>query len=204
MKKKNQIISIILAAGEAKRMGKTKQLLPWGKQTLIEHAIHQHLLANVSAVYVVLGADSENIKNTFKNLPIQLLENPDWQLGLGSSIVTVVKHLINENIHADGLLIALADQPLLDVNYLNLMIRTFQENPQKIVATTYEKKSGVPALFPIAYLDALSRLTGDRGASAFINADKKKLLILDSENKVFDIDTIEDYNRLHKLYFKDA
>ncbi|MDP2058234.1 MAG: NTP transferase domain-containing protein, partial [Flavobacteriaceae bacterium] len=69
MTKKNKIISVILAAGEAKRMGKTKQLLPWGKQTLIEHAIHQHLLANVSAVYVVLGADSENIKNTFKNLP---------------------------------------------------------------------------------------------------------------------------------------
>lgn len=204
MTKPNQIISVILAAGEAKRMGKTKQLLQWGKHTLIEHAIEQHLKSKVSEVYVVLGADAENIKNTIEKLPIQLLENPDWQLGLGSSIATVVKHLINKNRQADGLLIALADQPLLDAKYLNLLIQTFQENPQKIVATTYEKKSGVPALFPIAYLDALSKLTGDRGASAFINTDKKKLLLLNPENKIFDIDTVEDYNRLHKVYFKDA
>ncbi|PKP39963.1 MAG: hypothetical protein CVT96_11180, partial [Bacteroidetes bacterium HGW-Bacteroidetes-13] len=90
MTKTNQIISVILAAGEAKRMGKTKQLLPWGKHTLIEHAIEQHLKSKVSEVYVVLGADAENIKNTIEKLPIQLLENPDWQLGLGSSIATVV------------------------------------------------------------------------------------------------------------------
>lgn len=202
MTKTNQIISVILAAGEAKRMGKTKQLLPWGKHTLIEHAIEQHLKSKVSEVYVVLGADAENIKNTIEKLPIQLLENPDWQLGLGSSIATVVKHLINKNRQADGLLIALADQPLLDANYLNLLIRTFQENPQKIVATTYEKKSGVPALFPIAYLDVLSRLTGDRGASDMINQDTNKSVTLDPGESAIDIDTIEVYNQLYERCFK--
>ena len=68
MSKTKKIISVILAAGEARRMGKTKQLLPWGTHTLIEHVIDQHLQAKVSEIYIVLGADLEKIKKQIKNL----------------------------------------------------------------------------------------------------------------------------------------
>lgn len=201
MTKTARIVSVILAAGEAKRMGKTKQLLPWGKQTLIEHAIHQHLKAGVSDVYVILGADSERIKKQIKNLPVRILENKDWKSGLGTSIAAAARHLIGNDTKIDGLLIALTDQPLLDSDYLNLFIQSFNKNPQKITATVYGEKFGVPVLFPISYLVALSNLSGNKGASALINAEKIDLTAVDPRDKAIDIDTPEVYDRLCRLYF---
>lgn len=201
MTKTTKIVSVVLAAGEAKRMGKIKQLLPWGKQTLIEHVIAQNLQTKVSEVYVVLGANFEEIKNQIKNYPVKILENTAWKSGLGSSIVAAAHHLSNEKVEADGILITLADQPLLDAGYLNAMLQIFDKNPNKIVATAYEKKCGVPAVFPISYLDALSELSGDKGASTLINVEKGRTTAVDPGEKAIDIDTPEVYDRLCKLYF---
>lgn len=200
MTKTTKIISVILAAGDSKRMGQPKQLLPWGKHTLIEHAIQQHLNSKVSEVYVVLGANFEKIKNHMKDYPVKILENKTWESGLSTSIVTAAHHIKQKKVEAGGILIALADQPLLDADYLNTLLQIFNENPNKIAATAYEKKCGVPAVFPISYLNALSELSGDKGASDIINADKDKLHTLLPENKVFDIDTVDEYNRLRQLY----
>lgn len=201
MKKSKKIVSVVLAAGEAKRMGETKQLLPWGKQTLIEHVIEQHLQTEVSEVYVVLGANFEEIKNQIKNYPVKILENTAWRLGLSTSIVAVARHLIGNGLKIDGVLIALADQPLLGSDHMKLLIRNFNENPQKITATIYGEKFGVPALFPVSYLDALSHLTGGKGASMLINAEKSRTTAVDPGDKAIDIDTPEMYDRLCKLYF---
>ncbi len=201
MTKTTKIVSVVLAAGEAKRMGKIKQLLPWGKQTLIEHVIAQNLQTKVSEVYVVLGANFEEIKNQIKNYPVKILENTAWRLGLGSSIVAAAHHFAKEKEQADGILITLADQPLLDAGYLNAMLQIFDKNPNKIVATAYEKKCGVPAVFPISFLGALSELSGDKGASTLINVEKGRTTAVDPGEKAIDIDTPEVYDRLCKLYF---
>jgi len=200
MSKTKKIISVILAAGEARRMGKTKQLLPWGTHTLIEHVIDQHLQAKVSEIYIVLGADLEKIKKQIKNLPINILENHDWKLGLSTSIVTAAHHIAKEKVGADGILIALADQPLLEADYLKALIQIFNENPEKIVATAYEKKCGVPAVFPISYLNNLQHLSGDKGASQLINAEKSNMIAINSGGKTTDIDTPEIYHQVYRIF----
>ncbi|MDT8414042.1 MAG: nucleotidyltransferase family protein [Flavobacteriaceae bacterium] len=200
MKKSKKIVSVVLAAGEAKRMGKTKQLLPWGKQTLIEHVIEQHLQTEVPEVYVVLGANFEEIKNQIKNYPVKILENTAWRSGLSTSIVAAAHHFAKEKVVADGILIALADQPLLDADYLKTMLQMFDGSSDNIVATAYEKKCGVPAVFPISYLDALSGLSGDTGASQLINVDKGRITAVDPGEKAIDIDTPEVYHQVYRMF----
>lgn len=200
MKKSKKIVSVVLAAGEAKRMGKTKQLLPWGKHTLIEHVIAQHLQTKVSEVYVVLGANFEEIMNQIKKYPVKILENTAWRLGLGTSIVAAAHHFAKEKVEAGGILITLADQPLLDAGYLNAMLQIFDKNSDKIVATAYEKKCGVPAVFPISYLDALSELSGDKGASQLIHAEKCNVIVVNSDGKTTDIDTPEVYLQVYRMF----
>jgi molybdenum cofactor cytidylyltransferase len=202
MTKTTKIISVILAAGDSKRMGKPKQLLPWGKHTLIEHAIEQHLNSKVSEIYVVLGANLEKIKNQMKDYPVKILENKTWESGLSTSIVTAAHHIKQEKVEAGGILIALADQPLLDADYLNTLLQIFNKNPNKIAATAYEKKCGVPAIFPISYLDALSELSGDKGASQLIHAEKSHMIVVNSGDKTSDIDTPEVYHQLYSMFGK--
>ena len=55
-KVKKKIATIILAAGESKRMDGIKQLLPWKDSTLLGHAITQSLQSSTNEIYVVLGA----------------------------------------------------------------------------------------------------------------------------------------------------
>ena len=76
---------LLLAAGSSSRMGRPKQLLPWGKQTLIEHQI-QTLLQTGNPVNVVLGAHSESVIPVIKNMGSFIFFNPDWEQGMGSSI----------------------------------------------------------------------------------------------------------------------
>ena len=55
------ILAIILAAGESKRMGQPKMLLPWGKVTVLEHVISVFMRAGINDIVVVLGAEQERV-----------------------------------------------------------------------------------------------------------------------------------------------
>jgi molybdenum cofactor cytidylyltransferase len=155
----------------------------------------------VSEIYVVLVANFEKIKNQIKDYPVKILENKTWESGLSASIVKAAHHIKQEKVEAGGILISLVDQPLLDADYLSTLLQIFDENPDKIATTAYEKKYGVPAVFPIAYLAALIELSGDKGAGDIINnTDKDKLHTLNPGSKVFDIDTVDEYKRLRQLY----
>ena len=59
--KTSNVILVILAAGASKRMGTPKQLLDWGKDTLIGHVITQALKTEATEVIVVLGSNFKHI-----------------------------------------------------------------------------------------------------------------------------------------------
>lgn len=57
----NKIAVVVLAAGNAKRLGQSKQLLPWGNSTLLEHVVKNVLTVDAHNFFVVLGAYSNEI-----------------------------------------------------------------------------------------------------------------------------------------------
>ena len=59
----NGIWAIVLAAGESKRMGSPKMLLPWMGKSIIEQVVENVLSSGVSGAVVVLGAESDGIKS---------------------------------------------------------------------------------------------------------------------------------------------
>ena len=54
------ISAIILAAGESKRMGKPKQLMPLRQKTILEQTIDNFLNSKVSEIVVVVGYRAED------------------------------------------------------------------------------------------------------------------------------------------------
>lgn len=200
--KKSNIALVIMAAGASSRMGQPKQLLNWGDNSLISHSIKTAQNTNSKDIIVVLGANFDTIIKNIKHYKITVLNNKAWELGLGESIACAANYVLNLKTNIDGLLLVLADQPLIDSKHLNKMIQSFEVNTNQIIATSYGKEvTGVPVLFDSLYFETLSKLTGDEGAKSILKKYQKKVIALELEFENLDIDSKEDYNNLHKNNF---
>ena len=190
-----KVASLVLAAGGSTRMGKEiKQLLPWGKSTLLGHAIKQ-VDAISNACYVVLGAHAETIRATLPENALVVF-NPDWRQGIGSSIALGVSTILANNPKVDGILISLADQPMLDRSFYIELLNLYSDGDHGIVATSYGERIGVPAVFDKSFFVPLTALNQDFGARHIIQEHLARTLTVDPKAKAADIDTLSDYNQL--------
>lgn len=181
---------LIMAAGTSSRLGQPKQLLELKEHALIWHAATQALELSPH-VTVVLGHHNEQCRNVIKDLPLKTVVNANYKEGLGSSIAYGVSTLDDCN----SILIMLCDQPLIPQSHYEALIQTSKENPELIIASHYQKKSGVPAVFPQQYIPSLLKLQGDKGAKVLLETNIYQYIPL-STNASRDIDTPEDWEKI--------
>lgn len=194
---KKKLGIVLLAAGEASRMGMPKQLLVHQKEPLIRH-MAQLLLKFNQPVAVVLGARAALIQAVIADLPIQVIINKDWQLGMGTSVLAGL-----ELFRAmDGILFCVVDQPYLNEKTLRNFMEAFAqltENDHGILAARYENgRLGVPALFSKVWFEALEKVTPEEGARKIIRKEQDKLLAIDFPEGLFDLDRPEDWEEFRK------
>lgn len=198
MKAKSNVVTLIMAAGNSSRFGSPKQLLKWKNSNLLQHAIETANESNVSKVFVVLGANYDQILEMIDTSSVEVVRNPSWKNGLGNSIAFGVNSVIQEVPKTEGILIMLADQPLIDSDYLNGMIDKFKEGKNQIISTTYKNnKQGVPVIFDKAFFNELIQLNNDDGAKQVIKKHMANVVAVKHDNNCVDIDTFEDYENLY-------
>lgn len=191
---KLKVKGLLLAAGSSSRMGTPKQLLPWGQTTMIGHCISEAKRSKLDSLLVVLGAEAAQIQAAITNDATDIVINKHWSGGIASTIKTGVDQ-ITSNDTVDGILIMLADQPLVSTDYLNKLIEAF-DTSNRIVASTYDQSLGVPAIFGAAHFDLLMTLEGDRGAGYILNARRDSVKTIAASTELTDIDTMEAYTAL--------
>src|SRR6202035_2579455 len=81
-----RIATVILAAGESRRLGQAKTLLGWGSKTLLEHIVDQARGSSSSDLYVVLGAHRDRIQSNCDLRGSRIVVNEEWREGMSSSI----------------------------------------------------------------------------------------------------------------------
>jgi molybdenum cofactor cytidylyltransferase len=199
------IAVLIMAAGESSRMKGIKQLLPWKGSTLLVHTLKTLLRVQKEHLFMVLGANSEFIKTESQlvSKPVTLLKNERWQNGLGSSISCGIDYVLKQQQQFDGILICLADQPLLTSAYYTEMLELFKMGSVSIVATKYPNKPGVPAIFSIELARELIYLKEDYGARHLMSKYKDEMIVLDAGAQIVDIDTPETYTALFQKHNKN-
>lgn len=196
----SNIAVLILAAGSSSRMGFPKQLLKWGKTTLLNHSIEQALGSKANSVFVVLGANYEAIMPIIQNKSAVVIKNEGWKSGLGNTISYGVGQILNQDF--DGILLMLVDQPQVDTSLLNKLISAFEKSQKRIISTAYKKGTGgVPALFDKSYFKRLLLLSGERGGKQFIENNVSSVLLIEPKNPIKDIDTVEAYEKIYRQYF---
>ena len=195
----SRIGAVVLAAGASSRMNQIKQLLPWKSTTLLGHVIAQLKQSNAAHIYIVLGANQDEILSQLDTTVITVLINEDWSLGMGSSIAKVASHIEEASANFDGLLLTTSDQPLIELNTYNKLVNS-SINHSRIVASSYAKGFGIPAVFGKAYFEELTSLGQDLGAKSVIKNHLDHLVLIDDPQAEYDLDTKEIYDRYHAMY----
>ncbi len=187
---------ILLSAGESSRMGSPKPLLFWKGKTLIEFQL-RNLLDTHQQVFVVLGANADQIIPFIKSIEVNIIINQDWEEGMSTSIAFAVKKVMDTIKNIDGVIITTIDQPLVDTEHLNTIVKSFKANEKQLIVSESDNGwRGVPALFDKCYLQELAKLKGDSGAKSVVHNHSENVQIVYAGNKLVDMDTPEIYEQL--------
>jgi molybdenum cofactor cytidylyltransferase len=184
---------IILAAGEAKRFGATKQLLDWHGQPFVRRIAMTALEAGLSPVIVVTGAAAERVEAALADLPLVIVRNPGWSAGQSSSLRAGLGALPGRSGAA---LFLLADQPQVPSSLLRALVAHHRQGLPAILAPMVGDRRANPVLFDRTTFPALSALSGDVGGRAVFSQFPVSYLPWQDEGLLVDVDLPEDYDQL--------
>lgn len=188
------IWAMILAAGESKRMGKLKLLLPFGEKTIIETIIDKIFHSEVEKVLVVLGSNGEKIEEKIKNLPLKIVYNPDFRSGMLSSVQKGFRTLPEDT---EAVLVVLGDQPSISSATIDKIINAYKKTGKGIVLPVYNNERGHPVLIDTKYQDEVQNLSPDIGLRGTVYNHPEDILEVevDTPGVLQDIDDMEDYKK---------
>ena len=162
------IAGVVLAAGESRRMGTPKQLLPFAGRTILECVVDTLLTAGVDEVIIVLGHFAERVQVVLDNRPVRPVVNVAYRQGMLSSVKCGVRAIGAEY---DAVLFALGDQPQITSTVVQAVMSRYREGKAGIVIPRYGEKKGHPIIINLhTYRDAILNLPEDVGLNALVQA----------------------------------
>lgn len=188
---------VLLAAGGSIRLGRPKQLIRFNGKTLIQHAIDSAVDVPLKSRVLVLGSSEDQILGMIDTKSFHTCRNENWEDGMASSLKKGIKESLRIEPNLNAILILVSDQPFISMELLNEMIELYKSQ-SSIVVCQYGDVKGVPVLFGSKYFNELLQLSGDQGARKIMMKYEKMQSVVKFDQGNFDIDTMEDLDRLNK------
>ena len=182
------ISAIVLAAGQATRFGRCKQLVLVDGKALLDRVLDNLRASKIDDIIVVLGAHAEEIRGQISFDGVRVVMNPDFADGMSTSIQAGLRALPES---ADAAMIVLADQPFVTPRTLDLLIDEYSRVRPMGLVPTYNNVRGNPAIVSRALFGEMMNLRGDTGARSIFGHDVMTLPV-DDRGVTMDIDTMED------------
>lgn len=188
------IWTIILAAGESKRMAQPKLLLPFGDKTIIETVLDNASSSKANYSLLVTGGFREKIKQKAKGFPVLTVFNPNYKQGMLLSVQMGFQSLPEG---AQAALVLLGDQPSISHRVIDQIIEGYSQTKKGIIIPTYKKKRGHPVLFDMKYKDEIAALSQDVGLRGIVYGHPKDVfeVPVNTSSILCDIDNMQDYKR---------
>lgn len=186
---------IILAAGNSSRLGAPKQILVYRQKTLVQHVVEEAHKAHLSPIIIVTGAYADKVFENSPGLQVDIVNNPEWQQGIGSSIAAGINRIIGL-ANVDNVIVAVCDQPFISASLFEWLVNERLQTGKELIACSYADTIGTPVLFSRKYFKELSQLKGGEGAKKLLQRYHDYAAVIEFPGGEIDIDTKEDYEML--------
>ncbi|MFF5840719.1 NTP transferase domain-containing protein [Streptomyces massasporeus] len=191
------VAGLLLAAGGGRRLGgRPKALLPHRGRPLVEHAVRVLREGGCATVHVVLGAQAADVRARASLPGCVLVDNPDWEQGMGSSLRAGLDSLAGTGARAA--LVSLVDQPGIGPEAVARVLAAY-EGEESLASAAYDGVRGHPVLFGAAHWAAIAATAqGDQGARAYLKEHRTAIALVECGDvaRPFDIDTEADLAHL--------
>lgn len=193
------VAGLVLAAGSGSRFGGPKALVPFEGELLVERAVRMLRQGGCTPVLVVLGAAADRVRAT-ADLPVDVVEAPDWATGMGASLRAGLAALAGHPARPAACVVALADQPLVGAAAVVRLLAAHAAGAPAATAT-YGGQPRNPVLLDASVWDDVARAAdGDSGARPWLRAHPGLVVRVDCDGTgdPADIDTPDDLLALQR------
>lgn len=189
--------AVVLAAGEAQRMGgRAKPLIERDGVPLVRRVVQALLEAGVGEVVVVVGHRSDEVAWAVNDLPVPVVVNDDYAAGHTRSLRMGLAAMPDT---VTAVLVALADQPLLEAADVRAVIDTYaHRGSARAVVPRVQQRRGHPVMLDASARAEILRGNAGYGAREWLDEHPDEVAWLDSANLhyVEDVDFPEDLERI--------
>jgi CTP:molybdopterin cytidylyltransferase MocA len=198
----SSVAAILLAAGQSRRMGAFKPLLPFGNTSVVESCLSYLTIGGAESVVVVVGHRADDIRKQLVGYAVTFAVNPDPASEMSSSIAAGVRKLPET---ARAVLIALVDYPAVPARVITLLIEEWSKG-HRLVKPTWKGRGGHPVLLDLSLRNDLLALDTKTGLKALFerHSDEVRRVEVDAPYVARDLDTWDDYERLHSEIFGNS
>lgn len=189
------IAAVVLAAGQSKRMGSPKMILPWGDTTVIGRVIAVLQEAGVAEICVVTGGAHEQVETALEGVGVRMVFNPRFEQDEMAFSLQV--GLANLSVRARAALVVLGDQPQIQPQVVCTIMQEYEAQQASLVVPSYQMRRGHPWLIDRALWPEVMALQSPRTLRDVLTALPERILYVpvDTDSVLRDLDTPEDYGR---------
>ena len=186
------VTGLVLAAGASTRLGRPKQLLPYGGRTLLDASLSVARDCGFDQLLVALGGAGDAVRAAVDLSGLSIVENPVFGSGCGSSISTAVGSV---DPRADGLVLLLGDQPQVRPSSVAALVGA--SSSAAIGVCRYDDALGHPFWFHRSLFGALRGLHGDKAVWKLLHSGVHEVVEVPTAGPMpIDVDTWQDYEQL--------
>ncbi len=196
------ISAIVLAAGQSKRMGQPKMLLPWGKTTVLGQVIETLKRTSIDQVIVVTGGYRSQVEEVAADFKVRTIHNDGYENGeMLSSLQCGLREIHesrgNESHLSDAVLICLGDQPRIQAEIVQLIVDHYVKTGADIIIPSHKNRRGHPWLVAKTHWEEILHLEAPQTPRDFLDRHSSSIsyVNVDDASIISDIDTYEDYLR---------
>ena len=178
---------LILAAGEGRRFGGTKQLAELAGRPLLEHVLAA--MTGVSPRVVVLGHAAEEVRAGVDLHGASVVVCEDWAEGQSASLRAGLAALAG----CDAVVVVLGDQPGITAEAVAAVVTAAGD--EHAVRAVYDGTPGHPVLLRRPLLERAGELRGDSGFRDLLESATVREVEIGGLADPADIDTREELAR---------
>jgi molybdenum cofactor cytidylyltransferase len=190
-----RVTGLLLAAGGSSRLGRPKQLLPFGGATLLDHTLGTARACGFDQLICVIGGAAEEVQATVDLSGAQVLVNDGFGSGCSSSIGLAVDAI---DSRSDVLVLLLGDQPGVTPATVHELLA--RRGDARLALCRYDDGRGHPFAFARSMFGELSQLHGDKAVWKLQDQLGDEVVDVRIPGPIPpDIDTWEDYQAVQSF-----